>query len=311
MRVICEKFKDEYIHLNDEVHDICFSLPRLRHAAFTVGAPSLRAAMPTTWHAFAFLLHKIFAIDSVIEIADGQINIPKRYDDLDQSEKGVLSYYLGMAITKIVADEVLHVPWPAHLRAMTKALKITFRSKKRPDLIGLDSNGQWHIIEAKCHQFDPGEKKRKQWVKQVDSIDFIDDDSPKTRSYCFTQLRQDVTIHLVDPDEIKDKKKINLPIKPIQLQKFYYQPYIDIFSTEIQKNDNLKNEILYNPIGFDAFNKIKYSLGIRQDILKDVLRNELVKKSIIPEIKEGYYLGSDGIAIKTEPFTKDDCIEYF
>ena len=117
MRVTCREFKDDYAHLNNELHEIHFSWPQLKHAVVTMGSPSLRAALPSTQHAFAFALHKIFAIESVIRIdQDGMLQLPPRYEDLDQSEKGVLSYWLGMCITKVVAAEILDVPWPVHLR---------------------------------------------------------------------------------------------------------------------------------------------------------------------------------------------------
>lgn len=111
MRINCKEFKTPYAHLNTDIHDIQFSWPQLRHAVVTMGSPSLRAAMPSTQHAFAFALHKIFALESVIDIDDqGMLQLPDRYEDLDQSEKGVLSYWLGMCVTKVVAAEILDVP---------------------------------------------------------------------------------------------------------------------------------------------------------------------------------------------------------
>jgi hypothetical protein len=311
MRVTCKDFKVPYDRLNTELHDIQFSWPQLRHAVVTMGSPSLRAALPSTQHALAFALHKIFAIESVVEIDEnGALKLPARYDDLDQSEKGVLSYWLGMCVTKIVSDEVLDVPWPVHLRHLMKAIRVDMRDKKFPDYVGWDSKEKWHVIEAKCFQAEPGKKNRKRWVEQVDSVDLISDMHPDTRSYCLTRLKPVISIELTDPDDDIKKRKINLPIKPEQLQRFYYQPYLDLFSDELQYENKIDNNgMLYKSIGFDSLNKTKYSIAIERSILESVLRNELVKKTA-PILQDDWYLGSDGIALKKEPTTEADCIEH-
>jgi|GEM_PF-3111727 hypothetical protein len=311
MRVTCKEFKTPYAHLNTDIHDIQFSWPQLRHAVVTMGSPSLRAAMPSTQHAFAFALHKIFALESVIEIDDqGTLQLPSRYDDLDQSEKGVLSYWLGMCITKVVAAEILDVPWPVHLRHLMKAIRVYMRDKKFPDYVGIDAKDKWHVIEAKCFQTEPGRLHRRRWEDQVDSVDFISDQLPDTRSYCLTRLKPRISIELTDPEDEIRKRKINLPIKPEQSQRFYYQPYLDLFSDELQhENKTDDNGMLYKSIGFDSLNRTKYSISIERSILEKVIRNELVKK-IEPISVDDWYLGSDGIGLKKEEATEADCIEY-
>ncbi len=267
--------------------------------------------MPSTQHAFAFALHKIFALESVIEIdEEGTLHLPPRYGDLDQSEKGVLSYWLGMCIAKVVAAEILDVPWPVHLRHLMKAIQIYMRDKKFPDYVGIDSQTNWHVIEAKCFQTEPGRLHRKRWEEQVDSVDLISDMLPDTRSYCLTRLKPEISIELTDPDDEKKKREINLPIKPEQSQRFYYQPYLDLFSTELKFENKIdNNRMLYKSIGFDSLNRTKYSISIERNILEKVLKNELVKKAE-PVSMDDWYLGSDGIGLKKEEATEADCIEY-
>ena len=312
MRVNCKKFQDDYAHLNNELHDIQFSWPQLRHAVVTMGSPSLRAALPSTPHAFAFALHKIFALESVIDINQhGALQLPPRYEDLDQSEKAVLSYWLGMCVTKVVAAEILDVPWPVHLRHLMKAIRILMKDKQFPDYVGIDSRDNWHVIEAKCFQTEPYKKHRERWEKQVDSVDMISDQLPHTRSYCLTTLKPSVSIELTDPEDEVKKRKFNLPIKPEQLQKFYYQPYLDLFSDDLLQMDNIESKgMLYKSIGFDSLNRTKYSITIERKILESVLKNDLVKKTK-PILQGDWYLGSDGIGLKKEEATEVDCLEYY
>jgi len=311
MRINCKEFKTPYAHLNTDIHDIQFSWPQLRHAVVTMGSPSLRAAMPSTQHAFAFALHKIFALESVIDIDDqGMLQLPDRYEDLDQSEKGVLSYWLGMCVTKVVAAEILDVPWPVHLRHLMKAIDVTLNSRKLPDYAGFDSDGGWHVIEAKGWKSRPSEAVRARWKQQVSSIGQISGKGPVTRSYCFTRVNRPISIELVDPPENMDEEKVNLPIKPEQSQRFYYQPYLNLFSEEFQHQNNIDDKgMLYKSIGFDSLNRTKYSIFIERSILEQVLRGELVKKTE-PVLADDWYLGYDRIGLKKEEATEADCIEY-
>ena len=311
MRVTCKEFKDDYAHLNIKQHNIQFNWPQLRHAVVTMGFPSLRAALPSTQHALAFALHKIFALECIIKIDDrGTLKLHDKYENLDQSEKGVLSYWLGMCIAKIVAYEILDVSWPVHFRHFMKENPIEMNIKKSPDYVGSDSKGNWHVIEAKGFHPEPGLINRGRWKEQVGSIDSILGKPPETRSYCLTRVKKKITIELVDPPGNKGKTKFDLSITPEQTQKFYYQPYLDLFSAELNQPDNIdNNRMLYKSIGFDSLNKTKYSIAIERSILESILRNELVKKTE-PILQDYWYLGSDGIALKKEPSTKEDCIEY-
>ena len=170
--------------------EITITLEELIHASVTVGAPTLQAAIPNSRQALAFAFHKMFAMATIVEFDEtGRISNSDTYYKLDQSEKVVLSYYMGMAMAKIIADRFLQVRWPVHARAMKDADRLTIsprRSRSLPDLIGQDSAGEWHVIEAKGYQKDPGKTKRSQWKKQAKKVRSIDTIPPVTKSYCLT-----------------------------------------------------------------------------------------------------------------------------
>jgi len=72
------------------------------------------------------------------------------YEDLDPTEKGASSYFLGMMAAKIVCSRLLDTPFVFHL-SMLKTLggMPVLRTKSQPDLIGLDRAGNWIVAEAK------------------------------------------------------------------------------------------------------------------------------------------------------------------
>jgi hypothetical protein len=285
--------------------EITITLEELIHASVTVGAPTLQAAIPNSRQALAFAFHKMFAMATIVEFDEtGRISNSDTYYKLDQSEKVVLSYYMGMAMAKIIADRFLQVRWPVHARAMKDADRLTIsprRSRSLPDLIGQDSAGEWHVIEAKGYQKDPGKTKRSQWKKQAKKVRSIDTIPPVTKSYCLTLQQPRYSVYLVDPSGIS-RSAIDISIDPLALQKFYYAPYIDMFSEGRDIDVPDRQEILSMPMGFDFKNNKLYSIGILKRVLEQVIRNQPVE---IPEIRvqneNGTYIGSDGIVIQSEP----------
>ena len=95
------------------------------------------------------------------------------YDGMDPSEKGAVSFFVGMAIAKHFAGALLGVPWLMHLDVYKDRFKTQLNGKKaktdkngnivkgkngkavyvntneRPDLFGQDGNGRWYAIESK------------------------------------------------------------------------------------------------------------------------------------------------------------------
>ena len=109
---------------NDErigtADNLDFSESELLWAALTVGAPSYAIAIRNILDAPAFALHKWCAIRSVADINGQEIHLSPNYFNLDQSEKVVLSYWVGMIFAKLVAKKILNVPWMAHARILQK-----------------------------------------------------------------------------------------------------------------------------------------------------------------------------------------------
>ena len=68
---------------------------------------------------------------------------------IDRSEKGCLSYFLGQALTGIYCYKTLDVVQLLHESRAGQFFKIVPRSKRRPDLIGIDTRHNAIVAEAK------------------------------------------------------------------------------------------------------------------------------------------------------------------
>jgi hypothetical protein len=92
---------------------------------------------------------------NVREIRRGHIVKTPAYERLDPTEKGAISYFLGMAVSKLMADKKLGVAYLMHLEVYQEQIEALYgpvhfgRGKSRPDLIGLDKNYQWVVMESK------------------------------------------------------------------------------------------------------------------------------------------------------------------
>ena len=68
---------------------------------------------------------------------------------LDPSEKGAVNYFLGLAICKLFANNLLNAPWLLHLDVFRPMLNPVLTGRSRPDLVGQMLDGRWVALECK------------------------------------------------------------------------------------------------------------------------------------------------------------------
>lgn len=82
--------------------------------------------------------------------ASGAIERAQTYDSADPSEKGNISYALGMTLAKLYAEIYLATPRLLHFGVYGNNFTVTTGAgNSRPDLIGVTTAGQWVVFEAK------------------------------------------------------------------------------------------------------------------------------------------------------------------
>ncbi len=86
------------------------------------------------------------------------------FKSLDPTEKGAVSYFLGMVFCKLFAHKLLATPWLLHLDVFRDCLNPrVFAGRSRPDLVGQETNTErWHAFESKGRSsvLNTGEKDR-------------------------------------------------------------------------------------------------------------------------------------------------------
>ena len=135
------------------------SWDELLWAAVTVGRPNRHYVFQ---HGLASMYEAIFRW-SLVRMALEQSG-PAGYrlrrtaaaKSLDPSEKGAINYFLGMAVCKLFAANLLNAPWLLHLDVFRPALNPVLSGRSRPDLIGQTMTGDWLAFESKGRVSPPG-----------------------------------------------------------------------------------------------------------------------------------------------------------
>lgn len=149
------------------------------------------------------------------------------YDGLDPSEKGAISYFLGLTFAKVFGERLLNVPWLMHLDVYRDILWVSLINQSRPDLVGRNVDGEWVVMESKgrTNGFDSGALE--QAKRQAEQVIEISGEAPVLRIGLEIHF-SDGTLHIVavDPEfDDSSEQRIELPLTKEQFFKGYYRPF--------------------------------------------------------------------------------------
>jgi len=193
---------------------------------------------------------------------------------LDGSEKTAVSYLLGIATAKIVAEKEHDVRWLMHLDVYSKPCN-PYKSKAykvanvpgprdRPDLIGLTPNNKWAVVEAKGRTQSADDVLRLKSKRQTRKISTINGDSPTQRFASIAQLmKRGLKIDIVDPtDPLEDA--FALHIEPDLFMHLAYRTVFDILNAGARRTLNVKT-LEFVVVDFP---EADMSIGLKSDIFK-------------------------------------------
>ena len=187
-----------------------FSWGDLLWAAITIGRPNTAYVFR---HGDASFHEAIFRI-SLIRMALEQIPFSPylhrtdAFGALDPTEKGAISYFLGMAVCKLFASELLNTPWLLHLDVFRDQLNpATLRGRSRPDLIGQDPNGAWHAFETKGRSSVPSTEDKMKAKAQAQRLVSVNGSACSLHIGSFAYFRQNgLEFYWRDPEPEEPEK---------------------------------------------------------------------------------------------------------
>ena len=124
------------------------------------------------------------------------------FRSLDPTEKGAVSYFLGMTVCKLFTEMFLDTTWLLHLDVFRDQLDpVLLGGRSRPDLLGEDSIGAWHAFECKGRSSVPNAEERRKAKLQAERLVRVGATNCSLHVGAISYFRQDrLEFHWRDPD---------------------------------------------------------------------------------------------------------------
>jgi hypothetical protein len=140
-----EHFTGSWAALNGSGGLVPVNTADVVRAAVTVGGP----VQGGLWHRS---MRRASIAGTVLAAVSGSrraapVGTTTLYRRLERTEKGGVSFRLGMAFASLAAEQTLKVRLLEHLNRANSTLAPG--SARRADLFGMDRYGAWHVVEAK------------------------------------------------------------------------------------------------------------------------------------------------------------------
>src|SRR6266853_826968 len=198
-------------------------------AAITVGhrdEAALRQFGAASWFE---ALSRFFRIRMALTDGSwGQIQPTDLFHKMDPSEKGMVSYYLGLTFCKLYAERHLRVPWLMHHDVYRMYLGSSLVGTVRPDLVGLSVNKDWAVFEAKGRRRRPSANDRTKAKTQARSLPFVQMASVTLAVTSWTCIYKNrLRVLWDDPpplEEADSGSSLNLTVE--DMLKHYYKPLL-------------------------------------------------------------------------------------
>lgn len=150
---------------------------------------------------------------------------------LDGSEKGAVTYFMGLALAKLAAERRWDVPWVLHLDVYSRRANPYGRpinvvlpgsGRRRPDLIGQSMGGDWLVLESKGRTGHVSDDLRLDAKEQTRLISMIDGQRPRWRIASVARFHGGtLAVDLIDPlDPLPGAEPLSLP--PGEFLRAYY-----------------------------------------------------------------------------------------
>lgn len=301
--------------LTNKNTELEFSNKELLHAVITCGMPVQRITAAFCSKKRLELIYKLFLVETALDTEGDRLKKAKRIAYLDSSEKSVMSYYMGMFLTKLISKRMYDTDYLTHLNLIEKmdgdGFIDFFNSEWRPDMIGLQNAGNaWSVWEAKG-----GSNRREQALKkgsqQAAAIESINGVLPAPAAVCMTYYDHGFLCGVVrEPEKEEAKKREKVRFEEEAFFRAYYKPVCELFTeqgTRLHfqgKNAEISVAVPYFPEDKREEEERMIHVGMSRELLfclmeknyKNLVENRAALTAA--DCPTGAFMGSDGIYIR-------------
>jgi len=292
-------------------NELEFTYQELLWAAISVGKKSYAEIIKHGLYSNFEIIYRVAIILANLRLNGQYLVKSSSFKNLDPSEKGAITYFLGLTFSKLFASKLLNTTWLLHVDVYKNQFarsgqRFAFApGKSRPDLIGLDNTRNWNVLESKGRTNNTTSKLRIKAKNQTRKLRKIGHQYPNKRIGCITHFKKDeLRFEWIDPEGY-DQDAIDIKTSQPQFLKLYYQ-YL---------NHNLKekgNKEIQDNFIVDEILDFKIRIGLHKELLKnydnlsvDLINNLNLEYNIDKfSTRENTFVNSDGIMISAENLIK-------
>jgi hypothetical protein len=276
--------------------DLELSWPFLVWSAISVGrAELLHIVRYGEFSLFEIAYRAAIVFANLCNNGAGRIRRSEAYDGLDPSEKGAISYFLGLTMAKAFAERLLGVPWLMHLDVYRQELQAVIGSLSRPDLVGQTSAGGWVGIESKgrTNGFDAHALNRAK--EQAQMLASVAEQVPVLLIGMVTHFNDgQLQFTTSDPPARNHRDRVHLPLSRIRLIEGYYRPFRTWLAREPQAHRVEREGTMYLAAPLGA---VDVTVGLAVDAMDEklALPDPTDRR---PSDSVTHYAGRDGVLVE-------------
>ena len=269
LRYRCDGFDANYGNQFEGSHNFHLEWNDLIWAAISVGKLGYDDLMGYGAFSLDEIRFRTYLIYSHLMQDGNRICKSPLYESLDSTEKGAASYFLGMAVSRIVGAFLLNIPWLVHLEKIKALYNVVILGKSRPDLLGLNSQGQWIVFEAKGRSQGYSQyalDKAKDQTRHITSISGL---APILRVATESFFDPFLSVRVADPKNQRNRE-INVQINEAQFLSSYYLTFENIMRFSPQTR--IVGSQRYSFVNYESAG---ISVGINQHVLDRLQHGEI------------------------------------
>ncbi|MEX3171604.1 hypothetical protein AB4M04_05855 [Serratia quinivorans] len=212
-------FSGSYARLN-RLSSVKITEAELLWAMITVGKRYQRQLLINDEFSFQEIINRITLIRSILDLSNNEIYKSVIYKNSDPTEKTFMSFMLGMAISKLLSQKLINVPWLAHLHMLKTPMTYSQNTKSRPDLVGRNPQGDYVIVEAKGTSGKYNDSTQTKALNQLNVIKTVNGVTPIL--YIASQLYFDTSMSAKFQDPESDQDGLDIEFSDGEYFGSYY-----------------------------------------------------------------------------------------
>jgi hypothetical protein len=201
-------------------------------AAITVGRASWDKVIDHgLYSAYEIIYRGALLYANLEESSNSDFLRSSAFNGLDPSEKGAVSYFLGLSCAKLFAEKCLGVPWLMHVDVYKDQIKPALPKGERPDLFGCDPSGAWIIVEAKGRTGSASSDDKEKASAQAKRLNKIGKEPVSLQMGVLAHFpKKCLEVYIKDPPVSRRGRSLSIDTGTFYAD--YYQTITDLISSD-------------------------------------------------------------------------------